>query len=248
MHRKFLTGLLAAAALSLPAPAAVAGDPPVVVELFTSQGCSSCPPADALIGELAMSGGIIALSYHVDIWDTEAFRDPLSNPEFTLRQRDYQKRLGAGYVFTPQAMINGRTSLVASRKSEMMAAIAQGRADLAAGPSLDLTLEGENLTLRIGAAGPGQTGAAKVWLLRILSATTVDIAGGENKGRTITYAHVVREMAPWGDWTGAEMTLTAPRKGSVDGPIDTYAVLLQDGSDGPIHGAALLRMTATAGN
>lgn len=248
MLRKALSGLLAATALTLVSAAAFAGEPPVVVELFTSQGCSSCPPADEVMSELAMSSGIIALSYHVDIWDTEAFRDPLSSPEFSLRQRDYQKRLGAGYVFTPQAMINGRVSLVASRESEMKQAIGQGRADLANGPSLALTLDGDNLTLKIGAAEPGHPTTAKVWLLRILSATTVDISGGENKGKTITYAHVVREMMPWGDWTGSEMTLSAPRKGNAEGPIDTYAVLLQDGSVGPLYGAALLRLTATVGN
>ncbi|MCR9219361.1 MAG: DUF1223 domain-containing protein [Alphaproteobacteria bacterium] len=225
------------------APQAAAGQPraaPVVVELFTSQGCSSCPPADAYLAEtLAHRADVIALSYHVDYWDYIGWEDPFADPAFTARQRAYGAALGERYVYTPQMVVDGRRHAVGSRRGAVEAAIAAARADrAAAAPSLTLERRPDGaLSVRVdGAEGPS---SARVLLVSFDRAHETAVGRGENGGRRLVNARVVRALEPLGVWTGGAWAGRAPAERLVgDGGA---AVLLQQGEAGPILAAAMIR-------
>jgi len=186
------------AAMSLlavvPAPAA---EPPIVVELYTSQGCNSCPPADRMLRDLAARPGVLALSFHVDYWDYIGWKDGFAQPAFTERQRAYQRVLGARYVYTPQAVIAGAAEVVGSDRAKLEAAIRSARR-----PSVAITHESGRLRVAGGKEGP-----ATLWLVRFDSHHEVDILRGENGGKRLAYAHVVREWTRLGAWNGAALDL-----------------------------------------
>ena len=237
-----LTFSLAALAASLAAAAPVpAGEPPkAVVELFTSQGCSSCPPADRVLSELAREPDVIALSLPVDYWDYLGWKDTLASPAFSARQRAYSGVRGDRQVFTPQMIVNGKVSCVGSDRAQIgrsMARAAGGRERLPV--RIDLAESGPTLTIDVGRAdGPA---SGEVWVLPIAKAREVAIGRGENKGRSVTYANVVRGMTRAGFWSGAPTRLEVPLKKARAGDAESYVVLLQEGdpdSPGPILGAA----------
>ena len=233
-----LCGLLATFALAcLPARA---GESPVVVELFTSQGCSSCPPADAYMRELATRDGVIALSFNVDYWNYLGWEDTLASPAHTERQRAYARRLGLSGVYTPQIVVNGATEGVGSKRGKVEEQIAAARTKPLP-VEVSFTDKGDMLTLDVGAGkAPGQP--VTLWLIRFTKEETVEIGKGENRGRTMTYAHAVRELTPVGMWSGKAMSLTLPKGDLLAGGFDGCVALLQAGKGGPILGAAQTAM------
>ncbi|MBW6398704.1 DUF1223 domain-containing protein [Roseomonas sp. HJA6] len=223
LRRSLFAAAAAPAILSRPAGAT---DGPVVVELFTSQSCSSCPPADALLGDLAArQPGVLALSFHVTYWDRLGWRDRFSLPEATERQQRYARSLGHGQLYTPQIVVQGRRDAVGSDRSAVLGGIAAAApAPVAIG--LAITDQGLRIDLPEGAGG------GTVWLIGYDARHVTRIGGGENGGRTLSYTNVVRSIAPVGAWQGRPSRLTAPRPGG-----EHIAVLLQ-GADGAILGAA----------
>ncbi|MGP1394125.1 MAG: DUF1223 domain-containing protein [Inquilinaceae bacterium] len=224
------------AALGTAARAADAG--PTVVELFTSQGCSSCPPADRLLVELAEREDVIALGFHVDYWDHIGWPDPFGLAEATARQRAYGRWLGHRSVFTPQMIIDGAVSAVGSRGHEVLPAIAEAPAVRTPRVPVTLTPEGaDRLSVRVG-PGPAPGDGAQIVLIRYDAAHATAVGRGENRGRTLTNAHVVRSIAPIGVWRGEPVTLTVPAPPSAD--PGGFVVLVQPDRMGPILGAARL--------
>jgi hypothetical protein len=204
---------------------------PVVIELFTSQGCSSCPPADAILGELASKNNIVALGFHVDYWNGIGWRDPYSMPEATERQRRYSEALRLSSVFTPQIVIDGRRSLVGSDRQRIMAAIAQA----AGGLKIAAAVEQDQLVI---ALPDGERGDYDVNLAAYMPHATTKVAGGENSGRTITDFNVVRQFRRIGGWQGKASALRVPLK-SFPGDADHVAVWIQQANEGPIAGAVV---------
>ena len=228
-----------AAVVVLAASAAIAG-PLAVVELFTSQGCSSCPPADAALRDLSRRTDVIALTLPVDYWDYLGWRDTLAQPAFTARQRAYAATRGDRQVFTPQIVVNGKGSCIGSDAAALEQLIQAGRP----GPGMGIARSESGGTVAVEIAG-ATNGAARgdtgeVWILPVAKAREVAIERGENRGKTITYANVVRGMIRIGEWRGAPLRLEVPlATAKSDG--DGYVVLLQaprGEKPGPILGAA----------
>ncbi len=223
-----------AAMLMLASPAMAEGPGPVVVELYTSQGCSSCPPADAYLHELAVQNGVVALALHVDYWDYIGWKDIFADPAHTARQKAYAEAQGKRMVYTPQMVIDGRTSIAGTKPAEVAEAIAEMRAKPR---PVTLELRREGGTLHI-LATPQDTGAGKmdVTLLRYQPRAEVAIKSGENAGRTLSYANIVTHMEPLGVWNGRKpLTLSYPIKG--DQPV---VILIQKAGHGPMAAAARL--------
>ncbi len=231
---------------AVPAQAEIKG----VVELFTSQGCSSCPPADKLLGQYAAQPDILALSYNVDYWDYLGWKDTLASPDNTERQRNYAQARGDGQVYTPQAVIDGRTHAVGSSKTAIDAALAKYSGGLPIHLSLSST--GDAITVAIDAADPAAKAAmphATLWLVMYDKSVSVPIGRGENGGRTVTYTDVVRKLRPIAMWKGEAMSVDLPKSEIKQADVNRCAVLLQaetkDGLPGPILGAATIEMTGT---
>ncbi|HEX7967230.1 MAG TPA: DUF1223 domain-containing protein [Stellaceae bacterium] len=228
--------LLAAAAL---APSARAADaPPVVVELFTSQGCSSCPPADAYLGELARRPDVLALAFHVDYWNYIGWKDPFASKLATQRQRDYAQRLGLRYIYTPQMVINGTSEGAGSERDIIAPLIAAAAKDKAPHPAAALTRAADGqITLHID-AGPAP-GPATLWLVGFDREHATPVLRGENEGRTLREYQVVRSFQEIGSWSGAALDLPIARDAaSGDGGV---AVLVQLNGTGRILGVAMLK-------
>ena len=242
----FLLGGLVAGGFStaMPAHAEIKS----VIELFTSQGCSSCPPADKLIGEyVANRPDVLALSYNVDYWDYLGWKDTLASPENTQRQRDYAQARGDGQVYTPQAVIDGRTHAVGSRAPQIEAALDKYADGLPVPLSLSTTADA--ITVNIGKTPEGEMPHATLWLVMYAREVTVPIERGENTGRTITYNNVVKKLRPIAMWKGESMSVDLPKSEFKHAGADRCAVLLQtetkDGLPGPILGAATLKMAGS---
>jgi hypothetical protein len=217
--------------LLLGAAPAVAGQRPVVVELFTSEGCSSCPPADALLAELATRPDLLALSFHVDYWDRLGWKDPFSSAAATRRQDRYARLLGLAAVYTPQIVIDGHWQTVGSDRDAVAEALAQARRVPAAVP-MTLALDHGTAHVRLGA---GRTGVSAAVLLLGFDRRHVDrVGGGENDGRTLTHVDVVRGFAEIGRFSGTPGTFAA----AVPWPADRVAAMLQ-ADDGHIIGFAV---------
>ncbi len=236
-------GILFAA---VPAQAEIKG----VVELFTSQGCSSCPPADKLLGQIAARKDLLALSYNVDYWDYLGWKDTLASPDNSERQRNYAQARGDGQVYTPQVVVDGRTHAVGSNAAQIDQALAKYPDGLPVHLSLSST--GDAITVSIDAADPATAGAmphATLWLVMYDEAVAVPIERGENSGRTITYTNVVRKLRPIAMWKGERMSVDLPKSEVKHADVNRCAVLLQaetkDGFPGPILGAATIDMTGT---
>ena len=228
--RRIALGLVAAAFAALPAAAQ-----PVVVELYTSQGCASCPPADAFLSELAEREDVIALSLHVDYWDYLGWRDIHARKEFTKRQIAYRDAAGERTVYTPQMVIDGVARVVGSRRDEVSEAIRKARA-APPGAEIDLrAVGGMKVAAEITPRGDGADGPCLIWLVSYETPPPVEITRGENAGKTIVYSNVVRSWMRMGAWDGVRpVRFEAPIPEGVDG----LAVILQDGKVGPIVGAA----------
>lgn len=226
-----------AAAMAVPAAVGKAETPsPVVVELFTSQGCSSCPPADALLRDLARRDDVIALSFHVDYWNYLGWRDPFSTPEATARQKSYQAALGLRYVYTPQMVVGGAIQAVGSEREAVMRAVAawHGRASV---PVSVTQSKADEALIAIG-AGPRQQRPATVWAFIYDKERTTRVQRGENTGRTLVNANVVRAIRRVGTWTGTARKIRIP----LDDLGDACAIVVQEDGPGAILGAAVLHL------
>ncbi|HXL98983.1 MAG TPA: DUF1223 domain-containing protein [Rhizomicrobium sp.] len=229
---------LALAACLIAAPAAAVGKRPVVIELFTSQGCDSCPPADAILGQIAATRhDVLAMSLPVTYWDILGWRDTLASDANTRRQKAYSDTMKRGGIYTPQVIVDGEDDLVGSREPAIDAAIAAREADMSAVP-VALSATPQEIRVVVGAGHGPQD--ATIWLFHILSKSTVSIGGGENSGQKITYRNVVRDVRAVGMWKGQQVTLDLPRAEMTSPPHDAVAVVVQQGGYGRILGAAML--------
>lgn len=222
--------------------AAFAGDAaprrPVVVELYTSQGCSSCPPADALLGQLAARPDILAMSLPITYWDMLGWKDTLASEANTRRQKAYAAALGKGAVYTPQMIVDGVTDVVGSRETSVKDDIVARLADMHAIP-VSLNAVPGQVHVVIGAgAKPGTD--ATIWAFHVLSQATVNIGDGENDGRKITYHNVVRDLKAVGMWKGDSVALDLPRHDPSDPPHDGLAIIVQQAGYGRVIGAAFI--------
>jgi hypothetical protein len=220
-----------------PAFAAEPGRKPrAVLELFTSQGCSSCPAADALFVEMARDPGLMVLTFPVDYWDYLGWKDTLAQPAFSQRQRAYAKTRGDGQIYTPQAVIDGAAHAVGSDRRAIEDAMAAHRQ---AGPlPLEVTVRAERDQFLVIVAGAAASGS--IWVLPTAASRHVAVHRGENKGREIAYVNVVRGMMRVGDWRGEPMSLSLPRTLVQHADADGFVVLVQgdEGKIGRILGAA----------
>lgn len=206
-----------------------------VIELFTSQGCSSCPNADALLKQYATRRDIVALTMPVDYWDYLGWRDTLASPKFTKRQRAYAKARGDGQIYTPQAIIDGRVHVNGASKT----AIEQALADAGHRPrSTAVNAVLENGTITVEVSKPDPTSAeSTLWLAVVQDVAEVAVKSGENGGRKLSYYNVVRDLVPLGMAT-APVVIKESAAALSTGAGNRFAVLVQSGMGGPIVSAA----------
>jgi hypothetical protein len=229
-----VAGLAAAASLPL-----ARADERAVIELFTSQGCSSCPPADKLLGQLAANPNLIAISLPMDVWDYLGWKDTLADPRNTIRWKSYSKARGDRQVYTPQAVINGAAHALGSDRTAIEKAIVRSRQNPQV-LSVSVQLADDRLTI---AGDPGIGTPADVFIAGLARAVTVAITRGENKGKTVTYHNVVRTWEQLKSWNGKPGSFTLPAF-KRDG-VDAAAVFVQAnnaGMPGPILGAAIANL------
>lgn len=213
--------------------------PKAVVELFTSQGCAQCPPADALLTSLATRDDVVALAYHVDYWDYIGWEDTLGQKAFSDRQRAYAKSWGSSSVFTPQMVINGEEGVVGSRRDEVSDAVASAQLPL----TLELQQHGD--MLRVVIPADASLSDANVWLVRYLDRSEISIGSGENAGKSMVYTQVVTDRQLLGMWearTGGTIKLPLRELEQTASGPGGIAVLVQqerNGLPGPILGAAV---------
>ena len=218
---RLLTFAVAGALVATPVHAA----PQQVIELYQSQGCSSCPPANAVLNSLADRKDLITLSFAVTYWDYLGWKDRFAQPAFTQRQNDYAAAYKRPNVSTPQMVINGRGFIVGTTAAE----VAQGLKTYArSGPEPEIGLAGNRLSIGAG------SGAAQVWWVAYdPKSLDVPISAGENSGRTLPHRHIVKVLTKIADWTGKPLAVTVP---AAPAGLET-AVLLQAGQGGPIVAA-----------
>ncbi len=211
-----------------------------VVELFTSQGCSSCPPADVVLKTLSSNPSILALSFPVDYWDYLGWKDTFASPRNSERQRAYAKARGDGAIYTPQAVINGTVHVNGARQADIANAIdVTVKSTALRRVPIQFWQERNTLNIAVGAASQGQqVKEATVWLGVVQSSGTVDIKKGENAGQALVYTNIVRDLTPIGLWKGQGMRIQIPRAAVMQAETQKSVVLIQEGKAGPIIGAA----------
>jgi hypothetical protein len=229
-------GVCAIVAVIRPAHA----EPQAVVELFTSQGCSSCPPADQIIGELAKDPNVIAISLPIDYWDYLGWKDTLADSRFSARQKAYSRMRGDRDVYTPQVVVNGTKHVIGSDRARIEGAIGETKKDGVMSVPVTMSVSGKQLTVSV-AAGKEPAARGEVWICSVSKAVPITISRGENRGREVTYHNVVRNLLKVGDWNGSSGSWTVPLESIAREGVDAAAVFVQDGSrdkPGPMLGAA----------
>jgi hypothetical protein len=240
IQRPSIAALLACGMVFLNAWPARA-DPRAVVELFTSQGCSSCPPADAFLEELAGREDVIGLSFHVDYWDYLGWKDTLGRPENSERQAQYSAMRGDRKVYTPQMIVNGGGHFLGGDRASIEKAIAEARLPV----PVTVSYHDEKIKISVGPSLRPAPWQATIRLVLYSSVATVQIAGGENQGSTITYRNVVRDMRPIGMWDGPMVRVKLPADELLSGEADGCVVLVQEDLEsgpGAILGAAQIKI------
>ena len=235
MNYRHIAFAAAVGALATASSAASAGEPRAVIELFTSQGCSSCPPADKVLGDLAHDSSLITMSLPVDYWDYLGWKDTLALHGHSNRQRAYAVTRGDREIYTPQVVVNGIVHVLGSDKAAIEQAIAQTRRS-AAPLTLPVTMAVADGKVTVNVpAGEGEHGNAEVWLCPITAKAQVEIARGENRGHTLTYTNVVRRWVKLGEWTGKAESFNLPVANLADkdfllADIDRLDVVVQSGA------------------
>ena len=231
-------GVCAAVAMVRPAHA----DPRAVVELFTSQGCSSCPAADKVLGELAKDPNVIALSLPIDYWDYLGWKDTLADARFTARQKAYSRVRGDRDVYTPQVVVNGATHVIGSDRGKIEGAIdSTKKAEGVMSVPVSMSLSGKQINVSVAASKASGAKHGEVWICSVSKAVPIAIGRGENRGREVTYHNVVRNLLKVGDWNGSAGNWTVPLENISRDGVDAAVVYVQDGSrdnPGPMLGAA----------
>jgi hypothetical protein len=231
-------GVCAVIAIVRPAHA----DPRAVVELFTSQGCSSCPPADKIIGELAKDPSVIALSMPIDYWDYLGWKDTLADARFSARQKAYSHVRGDRDVYTPQAIVNGSIHVIGSDRAGIEDAIDDTtKTGSAMSVPVTMSIIGKQINVSVAASRIPTAAHGEVWICSVSKAVPISIGRGENSGREITYHNVVRNLLKVGDWNGSSGNWTVPLENISRDGVDAAVVYVQDGSrdtPGPMLGAA----------
>jgi len=231
-------GVCAIVAIIRPAHA----DPRAVVELFTSQGCSSCPPADKIIGELAKDPNVIALSMPIDYWDYLGWKDTLADSRFSARQKAYSHMRGDRDVYTPQVVVNGSTHVIGSDRAGIEGAIkSTEKADGVMSVPVTMTLSGKQINVSVAASKAPSVAHGEVWICSVSKAVPISIGRGENRGREITYYNVVRNLLKVGDWNGSSGSWSVPLENISRDGVDAAVVYVQDGNrekPGAMLGAA----------
>jgi hypothetical protein len=233
-YRRITFAVSLASVITATALPAAAGEPRAVIELFTSQGCSSCPPADKVLGELANDSSLVTMSLPVDYWDYLGWKDTLALHGHSNRQRAYANARGDREVYTPQVVVNGIVHVLGSNKAAIEQAIAQTKRTAA--PLMlpvNLAVANGKVTVTVQ-AGEGQHRSAEVWLCPITSKAKVAIGRGENRGSTVTYTNVVRRWVKLGTWNGKTQTFSLPLADLADADfslkdIDRVDVVVQSG-------------------
>jgi hypothetical protein len=236
LHKFRIASVLVLTCLAVPPGDAAGAEPRAVIELFTSQGCSSCPAADKLLADYAKDQSVVALSLAVDYWDYLGWKDTLALGGHASRQRAYAKVRGDRQVYTPQAVVNGAVHALGSDRSAIERAIRQTREH--AGPmalTVTLSVAGDIVTVGVPAA-KSENAQGEIWLCPITRVAPVAIGRGENRGRTVTYTNVVRRWIKLGDWTGKAEAFKVPLKDLQTDNVDAAAVVVQSGvASAPKH-------------
>ncbi|MBV9079118.1 MAG: DUF1223 domain-containing protein [Methylobacteriaceae bacterium] len=210
---------LMVASVVAPGASAMAAERPVIVELFTSQGCSSCPPAEAALLELSQTrADVLALGFHVDYWDRLGWKDPYSSRSATDRQRAYQRLMGSSSIYTPQAVVDGHDDVLGSDRDALRSALASAKDAASRSVPIELARASDELKITVGA---GQ-GRGTILVVGYDPVQETQVRRGENAGRSILQANVVRSLAAAGEWTGGELKLRVPAPAG-----ERVAVLLQ---------------------
>lgn len=204
---------------------------PAVVELFTSEGCSSCPPADAFLGELAQRPGLITLAYHVDYWDGLGWKDPFASAAATDRQRTYARALSLQSVYTPQMVVDGRFDAVGSDRAAVLPLLAGGTD----GVGVQMHRDGAKLSIDLSATN--QAEPMEILALAVSDRVQTTVARGENAGRVLSEYSIVRGLYPLGVWNGEATSISLPLTGALE-RATSVVVLIQQQGQGPIVGAA----------
>lgn len=234
LTQRFLAGLFGlcsfVAMTSVIMTTSASADPRAVVELFTSQGCSSCPPADKIIGDFAKDPSLIALSLPIDYWDYLGWKDTLADSRFSARQKAYSHMRGDRDVYTPQVVVNGVAHVLGSDRAGIEAAVARTRREGKGIMKVPVTLtkDGSHLNVAV-AAGTGRD-HGEIWICAISTSVPITVGRGENRGHEIVYHNVVRNVLKVGDWTGAAGTWTVPIENIAREGIDAAAVYVQGGN------------------
>jgi hypothetical protein len=229
-------GLCVAAVLAKPACA----EPRAVVELFTSQGCSSCPPADKILGDLAKDPSLIALSLPIDYWDYLGWKDTLADSRFSARQKAYSQVRGDRDVYTPQVVVNGSLHVLGSDKAAIENAVHVTRSSSGV-MNVPVTVSKSGSELKVSVAEHGNGEHGEVWICAVSRAVPITINRGENRGKQITYHNVVRNMLKVGDWTGKAGAWSVPLENISREGVDAAVVYVQNGNrdhPGAMLGAA----------
>src|SRR5271154_4822042 len=231
--RTLITSLVLTALSGTVAIGAEAQQRPTVVELFTSEGCSSCPPAEEYLGELAQRPDVLALAFHVDYWDGLGWRDRFVIPEATPRQRGYARSLGLSSIYTPQVVIDGTGDFVGSDRSRIVRALHASRD----GVPVQIALHEGSLAIDLGAETPAR--ASDVMLIAFARSAVSSIGRGENSGRTLNEYNIVRAVRPLGQYPGSaqmfHVELSSLPKDATD-----VAVIVQELGQRAVIGAARL--------
>lgn len=215
---------------------------PVVIELFTSQGCSSCPPADLFLSELRAKPEVVTLTYHVDYWDYLGWRDTLASHEFSQRQYDYAKSRGDMDVYTPQMIVNGKGHFVGSERPTILSAIDKAHGEPR---PVAVYLSETARELVVDIDGGDAAEEATLWLMPMVPEMSVKILKGEIAGQTVVYHNVVRELVPAGMWDGKAKRISLPKDGVLAPDCRGLVALLQSGKVGPILGLGCWGMVGT---
>jgi hypothetical protein len=240
-YRHVVCPLLAASVL-IAVHAVARAEPRALLELFTSQGCSSCPAADKLLGEFATDKSLVAISVPIDYWDYLGWKDTLASPAHSARQRAYARMRGDRQVYTPQVVVNGAVHALGSDRAAIERAIVQTRRNaMIMSLPVSMALSGGHLDVNVKPGADEKLGG-EVWLCPLSKAVPVKIGRGENHGRTITYHNVVRHWIKLGNWAGKITSWNVPVAEFKSEDIDSAVVMVQSGTHerpGVILGAAL---------
>jgi len=212
---------------------------PVVVELYTSQGCSSCPPADKYMGELTKRRDVLGLTFHVDYWDYIGWKDPFARPENTVRQRQHSRNLGLRNIYTPQMVIQGAANAVGSDRMDVDRAISRTKKIAQVPVNL---IHRKNGQLNISIPASAIKDSANIFLVAFDDKHSTAVKRGENGGRKLSHYNVVRDMKQIGTWTGQAVSLNVSVAGMATAGRNACAVLVQSEKTGRILGAAQIRL------